>query len=309
MRTAFVSELQELVRAGADIWLVTGDLGYSVLEPFAAEFPDRFLNAGVAEQTMLGLAAGIARRGPTVIVYSIGNFPTFRALEQLRNDIAYPQVPVITVSVGSGFSYGPHGSTHHAIEDLSVMRALPGMCVVSPGDPQETKSALRALVALRGPGYLRLGKAGERDVGSLEREPFTLGKARCVRPGHDITVVATGSILAVAEEAVTRLMGDGVDAALFSMHTLRPFDDQTILRAVRSTRGLVAVEEHRETGGLRTAIAEALLAAGAPSGSVRCLAIDQDQRFGTGSQGHLRGAAGLSADDIVRVARELFDSA
>lgn len=305
MRTAFIEAVQDLVAADYDIWLVTGDLGFSVLEGFAERFPDRFLNAGVAEQTMIGLAAGVASQGPTVIAYSIANFPTFRALEQLRNDVAYPRLPVIVVAVGSGFSYGAHGSTHHAVEDIAAMRALPGVTIVSPGDPSEARDAIRALVDQRQPAYLRLGKAGDRPVPSEVGDSFQLGRPRCIRRGRHLTIFATGSILAVAHDAVARLSDRGIDAALWSVHTLEPFDGEAVIRALDETSALLTVEEHREHGGLRSVVAEALLNAGAATDRVRTLAVPQDLRVGTGSQEHLREQAGLSVDDIIRSATEL----
>ena len=308
MRTAFITELLRSARAGDDVWLVTGDLGYSVLEPFAIEFPERYVNAGVAEQSMIGLAAGIAREGAVVFAYSIANFPTFRALEQVRNDVAYPGIPVVIVSVGSGFSYGSHGSTHHAVEDVAVMRSMPGMRVISPGDPTETSMAVQALIRDPGPSYLRLGKAGERSIPSEIDADFRLGVPRLIRDGADVTIIATGSILASASDAVVRLAEYGVNAALFSAHSLRPFDATPILERVRAGTPVVTVEEHRAIGGLRSAVAEALLDAGLPTGRVAALAIPAELRVGTGSQSALRQVAGLSADDIVATAQALVGS-
>ena len=198
---------------------MTGDLGYSVLEPFADRFPDRYVNAGVSEQNMIGVAAGLARSGANVFVYSIANFPTFRCLEQIRNDVCYPAANVTIVSVGSGFSYGSHGSTHHAIEDLAVMRSLPGIVVVSPGDPTEARLTTRALAERVGPAYFGLGEAGEPIVDALQDSEFALGRFRLIRGGTDVTVIATGSVLAVADAAADVLTPEGVDVRLLSAHT------------------------------------------------------------------------------------------
>ncbi len=306
MRTAFIEELLRLAEDDPRIWLITGDLGFSVLEPFAARFPDRYVNAGVAEQGMMGVASGLARSGATVFVYSIANFPTFRALEQVRNDVCYPGLSVTVVSVGSGFSYGSHGSTHHAIEDLAVMRSLPNMVVFSPGDPSEAKFATRAAAGARQPAYLRLGKAGEVLVKAPDPVSFSVGSLRLIRDGSDVTVVATGSILAAADAAAADLEKRGVSARLYSAHTLKPFDSGTLINALSETSGIVTVEEHRLVGGLRSVVGEAILDAfPRPAGRVISLGVAPDAVMGTGDQQHLRQAAGLSVDAIVKAALDL----
>jgi transketolase len=306
MRTAFIDELAILAGADPRIWLVTGDLGFSVLDAFAERFPDRFVNAGVAEQNMMGVASGLARMGAHVFVYSIANFPTFRCLEQIRNDVCYPGLGVTIVSVGSGFSYGSHGSTHHAIEDLAVMRALPNIVVVSPGDPNEARLATRALAALDGPAYLRLGKAGEPTVDGAAEDEFSLRSMRSIRHGTDVTVIATGSILTTAVAAADELERDGLSVRVLSAHTLRPFDGQSLLRALSETAGVVTVEEHRLIGGLRSAAGEALVdAANWPSGRIVSLGVPPDVTMGTGDQVHLRRTSGLGTEAIVQAARGL----
>ena len=310
MRTAFIQELLEIAGQDPSIWLVTGDLGYSVLEPFEERFPDRYVNAGVAEQNMIGVAAGLARSGATVFVYSIANFPTFRCLEQIRNDVCYPGASVIVVSVGSGFSYGSHGSTHHAIEDLAVMRSLPGIVVVSPGDPTEARLATRALADLAGPAYLRLGKAGEPIVDARAGDEFALGQMRLVRAGTDVTVVATGSVLATSVAAATALEREGISTRVYSAHTLKPFDAETFMRAMSETAGVVTVEEHRLVGGLRSAVAEALLdVPDRPRGGIRSLGVGPDVILGTGDQAHLRAASGLTVDTITDAVRIVLGTA
>lgn len=161
MRNAFIEELVALATAHDHIALVVGDLGYSVIEPFADRFPDRFINAGVAEQNMTGLAAGMASEGYHVFTYSIANFPTFRCAEQIRNDVDYHRLPVTVVSVGGGLAYGALGYSHHAVQDYALMRSFPNMLIAAPGDPMEVRACMRYLVAHPQPSYLRLGKAGE----------------------------------------------------------------------------------------------------------------------------------------------------
>jgi transketolase len=307
VRTAFIDELLGLAEQDSRIWLVTGDLGFSVLEPFAERFPDRYLNAGVAEQNMMGVASGLARSGASVFVYSIANFPTFRCLEQIRNDVCYPGASVTIVSVGSGFSYGSHGSTHHAIEDLAVMRSLPNIVVVSPGDPTEARSATRAVAGLGRPAYLRLGKAGEAVVNATTGDEFVLGTMRCIREGSDVTVMATGSVLVMAVAAADVLEREGLSVRVYSAHTLKPFDGETLVRALSETAGVVTVEEHRLVGGLRSAVGEALLEAPQRSAwRIASLGVAPDVVMGTGDQAHLRAAAGLGVDMIADAARALL---
>ena len=228
---------------------ITGDLGFGVVEQYRDELPDQFVNAGVAEQNMTGIAAGMALTGKIVFTYSIANFPTLRCLEHIRNDVCYHDADVKVVSVGGGFAYGSMGATHHATEDLGVMRLLPNMIVVAPGDPVEAKAATRAVVAQSGPCYLRLGKAGETVVHESEIE-FELGKALVLREGSDATLVSTGGMLPLAMRAAEALEAGGVDLRVLSMHTLKPLDDEAILRAADETRALVTLEEHSIVGGL-----------------------------------------------------------
>lgn len=181
MRDTFVKTLLAEAKVDPNVVLITGDLGFGVLEEFEKELPSQFINSGVAEQSMIGLASGIASTGKRVFVYSIGNFPTIRALEQIRNDVCYMNNPVVIVAVGSGYSYGSHGYTHHALEDIAAMRALPNMNVVSPADPVETEVLTRFLVKDRSPSYLRLGRSGEkvlnRNIPDIVEGRFKIGRA------------------------------------------------------------------------------------------------------------------------------------
>lgn len=304
MRTAFVKELTALAEQDDRIFFITGDLGFGVLEDFAERFPNQYLNAGVAEQNMTGLAAGLAATGRTVFTYSIANFPTIRALEQVRNDVCYHDLSVKIVSVGGGLAYGSLGYSHHAVEDLAIMRSLPNMCVVAPGDPIEAAAATRALAATPGPAYLRLGKAGEPAVhaGPID---FQIGRALTVREGADATIIATGAMLHTAVAAAEELAAGGVDARVVSMHTLKPLDTGAILDAARETGGIVTVEEHIPTGGLYGAVAETLVAAGAPA-RVQRVSLPATIVREVGSQEYLRGLHGLTAPAIAAAARRLL---
>jgi transketolase len=290
MRTSFLEELLVVAEADERIWLVTGDLGFSVLEPFAARFPDRYLNVGVAEQNMIGIAAGLAHSGKVPFAYSILNFATFRCLEQIRNDVCYHEGNVKVVGVGGGYAYGSLGYTHHGVEDLAVMRALPGLTVVAPGDPAEARLATRAIAAWKGPCYLRLGKANEPKVHDGTPD-FVLGRAITVRPGRDLTLISTGGMLKECVETAQHFAADGIDARVISMPTLKPIDAEAIVRAARETGAIVTAEEHSIVGGLGSAVAEVLAESHITTWFRRFGVSDRLQRA-VGSQTYMRGLAG-----------------
>lgn len=306
MRTAFFRTLQELAEQDERIYLLTGDLGFGVVEPFARRFPNRFLNVGVAEQNMTGIAAGIALTGKVVFTYSIANFPTLRCLEQIRNDLCYHNANVKIVAVGGGFAYGALGMSHHATEDLAIMRTLPGMVVVAPGDPVEVTEATRAISAHPGPCYLRLGRAGEPVV-HTGKVMFRLGKALMVRTGTDLTLVSTGGMLDLATRVAERLADDGVHARVLSMHTLKPLDSDAVLAAARETRALVTLEEHSVIGGLGGAVAEVLAEAHEARVLFKRLGLPSTFASEAGDQDYLRTLYGLSEEEIIKAVKGLLD--
>jgi transketolase len=303
MRTAFIETLCELAAVEERIWLLNGDLGFSVVEKFADRFPDRYLNVGVAEQNMSGVAAGLARCGKIVFTHSIANFPTLRCLEQIRNDICYHDGNVKVVAVGGGYVYGPQGYTHHGVEDIAIMRSLPGMTVVAPGDPVETKLAMHSIVAHSGPCYLRLGRANEPVVHKTVPE-FRLGQAIWVRRGTDITLISTGGMLVEAVATAERLnLLDGIDAGVLSMPTIKPLDCTTIIQAARQTGAVVTAEEHTVTGGLGSAVAEVLAESGLTVRFKR-FGVPDRLNHAVGSQTYLRRTAG----DLRQVVLSLLQS-
>lgn len=306
MRTAFIEQLCVLAEEDERIWLVCGDLGYSVLEAFSSRFPKRFLNAGVAEQNMTGIAAGLALAGKTVFTYSIANFPVMRCLEQIRNDICYHNLNVKIVSVGGGLAYGSHGYTHHGVEDLAVMSVMPNMTVVAPGDPVEARAATTAMAALSGPAYLRLGKAGEPLLHRKEID-FHLGSAIRLGEGNDLTLISTGGMLETSINAAEHLRGKGWSVRLLSMPTLVPFDTEAIRCAAVETEGLVTIEEHG-VGGLGTKTAEVLASMSAAVPFFPCRLSSDPVRI-AGSQAQLREGQGLSTEGIVRIAEKILRKA
>ena len=305
MRDAFVARLTKLARADPRVFLITGDLGFGVLTKFAETQPGQFLNAGVAEQNMTGLAAGLALEGRIVFTYSIANFPTLRCLEQLRNDVAYHGADVKVVAIGGGFSYGQLGMSHHATEDLAILRSMPAMTVVSPGCLWEVEEATEAIARAPGPCYLRLDKSSAGRTGRAD-ERFALGRIRTLRDGDDVSLLATGGILGEALAAADRLAARGVRARVLSVHTLKPFDVTAVLGAARETGGLVTVEEHVVEGGLGGAVAEACLEGGVPPRGFRRVGLRAGFSSVVGSQKYLRRAYGMDAEAIENAAADLL---
>jgi transketolase len=263
MRTAFLETLCELAAQDERIWLLTGDLGYSVLERFAQQFPQRFVNVGVAEQNMTGVAAGLALCGEIVFTYSIANFPIMRCLEQIRNDVCYHNLNVKIVAVGGGLAYGSAGYSHHAVEDLAVMRAMPNITVIAPSDPMETRLATRAIVDWPGPCYLRLGKAGEPHIHKTDIQ-LKIGRVIRVRSGTDALIISIGGMLHTALTASESAAQLGISAAVWSCPSLKPLDTQAIVAAAIQYPLIMTVEEGNVNGGLGGAVAETLAALSNP---------------------------------------------
>lgn len=305
MRTAFINKLLELAAGDPRINLLTGDLGFTVFEPFIARFPKRFINAGVAEQNMTGVAVGMALSGKIVFTYSIGNFPTLRCLEQIRNDACYHRANVKIVTVGGGIAYGPLGSSHHALEDFAILRALPNIVVAAPGDPVEAAAVTEALAYHEGTCYLRLGKAGEPVVHEAPIR-FQLGRALTVREGTDITLLSTGSVLKMCDAAAEILSVRGLSVRLLSMPTIKPLDEEAVRAAVAETRALMTVEEHSVIGGLGSAVADVLAQEG--NGRPFFILGTSDSFCKTvGSQTYLRKEFGLTAENIAANAQQLLE--
>jgi transketolase len=253
--------LIELAGEDERVMLVTADLGFGIFNDFIERYPDRFLNVGVAEQNMIGVSTGLALDGWKIFAYSIGNFSTLRCLEQIRNDAAYHGANVNIVCSGGGFTYGNLGMSHHATEDMAIMRALPGVTVVAPCDRFETRHAVRALVEAPGVGYLRIEKQVPIDTSMLDI-PYQLGKARRLREGKDVTIIGCGGIVADALKAADQLAKQNISARVVSMHTLTPVDAEEIRDSAATTGAIVTVEEHQAAGGLGGAVAEVCVETG-----------------------------------------------
>jgi transketolase len=261
VRNAFAAALEQVVQADDRVCLVLADLGWGVFDEVERLAPGRVINAGIAEQTMVGVAAGLAQAGKKAVAYSIAPFIASRAHDQVRVDVAAGAADVTLVGVGGGVAYGYLGLTHHAIDDLAAMRALPNMTVLAPCDPGDAAAATAAALALDGPVYLRLGKNGEPAL-LAAGSPFAIGRATSVRDGADITIASTGPILAEALGAAELLALQGVDAGVLHFGTVKPIDVAAILGALARTGTILTLEEHSVIGGFGGAVAEVAAEAG-----------------------------------------------
>jgi transketolase len=298
MRDIFIQTLLDAALKDPNIILITGDLGFKVFDEYREKLPKQFLNAGVAEQNMVGLATGLALEGYNVFVYSIGNFSTLRCFEQIRNDVCYHDANVKIVSVGAGFSYGSLGISHHATEDISIMRTLPGITICSPGCDWEAKNCTQALIELQGPGYLRLDKTSAGST-QLLNETFELAKIRILKEGNDVTIVTTSGILKEVLKASEVLLSHDLSAQVISVPTIKPFDKIGLVNAIRHKSGLVVVEEHTTNGGLGGLIAETLLENSFMPEYFINLGLESKFSSVVGSQEYLQNVYGLSANHIV----------
>lgn len=308
MRDTFVKSLIELAKENENIELITGDLGFGVLKPYFESIPNQFTNAGIAEQNMTSVAAGMALEGKIVFTYSIGNFPTLRCLEQIRNDCAYHKANVKIVCVGGGFVYGSLGMSHHATEDIAVMRALPGVVVICPGDLIEAQEAVKKIVDYKGTVYLRLGRGGEKRIHS-EIKDFQIGEAikirNAVNSDKKIALFSAGAILDASSEACDLLEKKGIGVEQYSFHTIKPIDKEVIIECAEKYDYIVTVEEHNLSGGFGSAVSEVITDVGIGVKLIR-MGIEDEYCSKVGSQQYLREHYGLDSKSIVaRIEKEM----
>lgn len=307
MRDTFVRTLIELANKDENIELMTGDLGFGVLKPYWEKLPNQFTNAGIAEQNMTTVAAGMALEGKTVFTYSIGNFPTVRCLEQIRNDCAYHDANVKIVCVGGGFVYGSLGMSHHATEDIALLRSLPGVTVVCPGDLVEAEEATKAIAKYPGTCYLRLGRGGEKRIHDRIDE-FCIGKAIKIRNSIEaekqIALFSTGAILDATTDAADLLENDGIGVEQYSFPTVKPLDMDVILDCAERYDYIVTVEEHNIVGGFGSAVAEVMAEHSIKAKLVRIGLEDQYCTI-VGNQQYLREKYGMSAEKIVEKVKRI----
>jgi len=301
MRNAFIDELTAIAHSDEKVFLMVGDLGFGVVEDFETRFPERFLNAGVAEQNMMGMAAGLASSGYKVFVYSIGNFPVFRCLEQIRNDVCYHELDVSIVSIGAGLSYGTLGYSHHAVDDIGVMNALPGMTIYSPADDSETRLALRASLSVSTPKYFRLDKSGAAGIFSTSSSRFPNWSR--LAQGDKALLLTTGSVSIEVLEAERILSAQGIDVSVYSIPILKPLKFEREL--MQQFERIVVIEEHSVSGGLGSIISEQVALYQLKVNLVK-LALPNAIYHELGSQKYLRNHFGIDALGIANKVREIL---
>lgn len=297
MKTAFINTLEKLAHANDNIFLLTADLGFDVFDKFKELYQKRFINVGIAESNMIGIAAGLALSGKTVYCYSIIPFLIMRSFERIRIDLCYDNASVKLIGAGSGFSYGLEGMTHHAIEDISIMRSLPGMTIVAPGDVKEVQAVLRASVDHQGPLYIRLGRSEQshvyEDIPELE-----IGKGIIIYDGNDICIIATGNMLLTAKFVSEKLMKMGLSVRLISMHTIKPLDTELVKMCANNNPAIFTIEEHSINGGLGTAVSESLVEIGY-KGLFGKIALPDEYCSYIGKPEYLREKNNLTPKSIV----------
>lgn len=303
MRFAVVEEIYEAALRNKNIYFITGDLGHAKVDEFKNNIPDQYINAGMAEQNLIGVASGLALSGMKVFVYSIVPFITLRCFEQIKVDVCYQNVDVTIIGVGAGFAYSAMGATHHAIEDIAALRALPNMQIVSPANPLEGRLLAREVLKRSGPGYIRIGKGGE----PMPPSEYTLefGKGLVMKPGNDVTIFSTGTIVSEALSAATLLEGQGVSTEVINLHTVKPLDVGLIAKRARSRKAIFTLEEHNILGGFGSAVAEVI------SEQNRAIVF---KRFGVndqwpkviGSQSYLRGIFGLTGEQVADTIKHII---
>ena len=301
MRNAFIETLVELAEKDKRIYLLVADIGFGLTKPFSEKYPDRFINVGVAEQNMICIATGLALSGKIVFVYSIANFPTLRCLEQIRNDVCYHDVNVNIVAGSTGFTYGALGYTHHAVEDIAIMRVLPNMQIIAPSSALEVKMATRAIYESSHPCYLRLGVVDDE---VSESSGFQIGKAITVLDGDDVVLISTGSMLGITMQVVDKFSEMNIHPLVLNMHTIKPLDIDIIKELSQSMKLIVTIEEHSIIGGLGSAVSEILSTI--PSHAVlKIMGIKEPCGMYVGDRSELLRRNMLDADSITRT---VYDS-
>ena len=305
MRDHFVKALTEEAQRDNNIILITGDLGFGVLNDFAIRFPKQYINAGVAEQNMTGIASGLGMDGKIVFTYSIGNFNTLRCLEQIRNDACYHNANVNIVSIGGGFSYGALGYSHHATEDIAIMRAIPNLNVFVPCDFWEVQEITKQVIKLCGVNYIRIDKSSA-ETNYDEKEKFVIGKARVLTEGKHLTIITAGGIANVALNAQKEMLKEGVSIRVVSMHTIKPIDKEMILDCSKNTGGIITLEEHSIIGGLGGAVTEVLMQEGIYPNKFKMMGLEPKFSTIVGSQEYLRSVNKLDVSSVVNVINKLI---
>lgn len=305
MRTSFINTLLDLAKIDNRIFLLTADVGFSVLEKFIEEFPDRYLNVGVAEANMINIASGLTMSGKNVYVYSMAHFITTRCYEQIKLNLCYQNMNVKLIGSGGGLSYGYEGVTHHAIEDISIMRSLPNMCVICPSDPIETKYAIESSLNYKGPVYIRVGRNNpqvhKNDIN------FKIGKGIILKKGKDLNILTTGNMLEISNIVSGKLEEDNFDVGVISMHTVKPLDVDLIKELACDGKPIFTIEEHSIIGGLGSAVSEIIaeLECNIP---FKRIGLPDEYSHVIGSQNYQRKKYGIDVDGIYKIIKAYIAS-
>ena len=255
MRNAFVKEITNIAQKNKKIVLLAGDIGYKLFDNFKRKYPQRFYNCGVAETNMTTVAAGLALKGFTPITYTIATFNVYKTVEQIKIDICYPNLGVIIVGVGSGLSYAGLGATHHAVEDIGILRSIPNLSIVSPADSLELKPLLYDIIKRKKPTYFRIGKKGEKNIYKTTPK-VKIGKGHIIYNGKKICIISAGNIIVNANQAILNLRKKNIFPGLISMHTIKPLDTNLLSKIFKKYKYIAILEEHSSIGGLTSAISE-----------------------------------------------------
>lgn len=305
MRTAYLSALYDLSKTNKDVLALISDNGAIVYDKYRQDFPDQFINYGISEANMVASAAGLASCGKIPFAYTISPFLTMRAFEFVRNDVCLQNQNVKLVGTGAGFVYSSLGPTHHATEDLAVMRVLPNLTIFSPASPLEVRKATVMAAEIKGPVYIRLGTNKEPEIYEEDYD-FVPGKGVTLQDGKDITLVSTGSIVFDVLQAAKELQQEGISARVINIHTIKPLDEDILLKAVRETHVIMTIEEHSIIGGLGSAAAEVILENGADACVFERMGLRDKFCKGYGSHKDLKEMNGLSKEDIKNRAKALL---
>ncbi len=302
MRNAYLIALYDLAKKNKNILALVSDNGAVVYDKYRQDFPSQFINFGISEANMVSVAAGLSSCGKIPFAYTISSFLTMRAFEQIRVDVCLQKMNVKLVGIGAGFVYSNLGPTHQATEDVALMRSLPNMTIISPADPLEAKYATYAAAKVFGPVYIRLSTGGTPSVYKNEYD-FKLGKAVTLREGEDVTIISSGGIIHEVLKAADDLESENISVRVINIHTIKPIDNQAILKAAGETKAILVVEEHSINGGLGSAVAEVILEGDIKPIRFKRLGLNNVFPSGYGTYDEMKEMNGLSQKDIVREAK------
>lgn len=304
-RQVICETLMELAKTDQDITVLASDSrGSAAMAPFASTYPQQFVEVGIAEQNIVGMAAGLAHSGKKTFVTSPACFLSMRSIEQIKVDVAYSRTNVKLIGISGGVSYGALGMSHHSLQDIAVARAIPGLAIVLPADRHETKKLTEALVNYDGGVYVRIGRNAVEDVYESEEYPFEIGKAVTLKEGNDITIIATGETVRIAVDAAEALKAEGIQARVLNMHTIKPLDEAAIIAAANETGAIITLEEHSIYGGLGAAVAEVVVQH--QPVPMKVLGIPDEPAI-AGKTNEVFQHYGITKENITQIALELID--